>query len=229
MFADLNTRVLPQQIASGRRWDFLRFEIWEDSGRIIGFPAFSETNERIDVAGSEVVCAEIADAVRKLDRSAKLDDDYSQFIRALVRQVARMVHDAATRHLQQPYRVFDHDGNVLASKWELRSGVLHTLTDEGAVLGVHQPIGSAIVQVLPSGCRLILREDYYSFPAGVSNVYCLDSQLRLLWNAELPSADDVYANPLVEDSQGLRCASWRGITCTLDPETGKIVSRQLTK
>jgi outer membrane protein assembly factor BamB len=75
----------------------------------------------------------------------------------------------------------------------------------------------------------VVREDYYGFPRGESNVYCLEGDLRLRWRAELPRSSDVYAHPIFVTSAGVVCASWEGYTCTLDPATGRIRSKVLTR
>ncbi len=90
--------------------------------------------------------------------------------------------------------------------------------------------GTEIVQLLPIGPNTVVREDYYKFPRGVSNVYCVDSQLQTIWEAELPHPTDAYANPVVMISQGvLQCASWDCFTCDLDLETGKLIKQRFTK
>ena len=99
----------------------------------------------------------------------------------------------------------------------------------GEVSGRVAPIGTSIVQVLPVGSNLVVREDYYNFPPGRSNVYCLNSDFDLVWSAELPHQKDAYANPILESGRWLYCASWDCMNCTLDPETGRIVKSIFTK
>jgi len=57
---DLIARVATLQDASKRPWDHFRLEIWEDSGRIVAFPADLAEPCRVDVAGCQLTCAHLA-------------------------------------------------------------------------------------------------------------------------------------------------------------------------
>jgi len=48
--------------------------------------------------------------------------------------------------------------------------------------------------------RLIVREYSFGFLQGFSNLYCLDSALRLIWFAELPSETDLYVGAVAEEA-----------------------------
>jgi hypothetical protein len=97
------------------------------------------------------------------------------------------------------------------------------------VICTKAPLGTSIIQVLPIGLGIVALEDYYKFPRGTSNLYFLSNDLSLVWSAELPSSDDVYANRVFEVSEGLICASWNGVTCTICPNTGRILKKVFTK
>ena len=58
MLEDIEHRVIPAQ-AHGKKWDYMRIELWPDSGRFIAFPAHSEEEFRVDVTGCQLVCEEI--------------------------------------------------------------------------------------------------------------------------------------------------------------------------
>ncbi len=111
---------------------------------------------------------------------------------------------------------------------QIRDGVLK-IHDAGDVVTARvSPRSTTIVQALQVGSRIVVREDYYQFVGG-TNVYCVDRFGRLVWDAELSMPDDTYANPVFLDSGLLSCGSWNGITCAIDPKSGKIVSSELTK
>ena len=114
-------------------------------------------------------------------------------------------------------------------KFAIIDDVLCVLDATGTVSDRHRPVGTRIVQLLPLGECLIIREDYYQFPRGISNLYCLDTALRPMWSAELPAQSDTYAGPVIQTEAGLICASWEGLSCTIDPGTGRITHRQFTK
>ena len=109
-------------------------------------------------------------------------------------------------------------------RFELKDGAVDKIDVlTCAVVSRHSPVGTKVVQVLAKGNCLIIREDYYQFPQGSSNIYCLNQDLELLWEADLPSPTDVYANALIDRGNTLECGSWEGSDCVLDPETGKMI------
>ena len=107
---DLIGRVLPAHAVIGIRFDELRFEIWEDSGRVIAFPALRRLTRRIDMAGVQVVAPDIAEEVARLDHSRLSDHKYTTQLRTLIGKVATRVHAAAARLLSIPYGVYYRDG-----------------------------------------------------------------------------------------------------------------------
>ena len=113
--------------------------------------------------------------------------------------------------------------------FELRDGVLCVIDISGEVTHRHNPIGTHIVQILPLGDNIIVREDYYRFPRGRSNVYCLDSELRPVWFAETLASNEAYANQVTETNGCLVCCSWEGARCTIDAATGRILHKEFAK
>jgi hypothetical protein len=65
--------------------------------------------------------------------------------------------------------------------------VLCALDATESVIHRHCPIGTRIVQLLPFAERLIVLEDYYRFPHGTSNLYCLDTTLNPVWSQSYPA------------------------------------------
>jgi hypothetical protein len=98
-----------------------------------------------------------------------------------------------------------------------------------AVIARCAPEATEVVQVLPKGDHLIVREDYYRFPEARSNLYCLDHHLRRIWTAALPAVGDAYANPVIDRGAVIECGTWGGFTCEIDPVTGQIVREAFTK
>jgi outer membrane protein assembly factor BamB len=99
----------------------------------------------------------------------------------------------------------------------------------GSIVAERPASGTSIVQLLPLGLGVVVREDYYRHPRGASNVYYLDADLRELWRAERPSASDAYASPVTPTEGVLRVASWECWTCDLDPASGRILRKVFTK
>ena len=113
------------------------------------------------------------------------------------------------------------DSNSLA----IIDGALCRMNRKGRAVARHDPIGTAVVQFLAADeGRLIVREHTFGFLPGFSNLYCLDSALRLIWFADLPAETDLYAGPVTVEAGTLVCASAAGVGCRLDPASGKILA-----
>jgi hypothetical protein len=80
----------------------------------------------------------------------------------------------------------------------------------------------------------------------MSNIYCLDFEFNTLWHSELPFLNDFYPNSIVWDSKikkeakswdeayefdsnSFTTASMKGITVSINYETGKISDSLFTK
>jgi len=94
----------------------------------------------------------------------------------------------------------------------------------------HRPVGTKVVQVLElAPDRWLVREDYFRFPRGRSNLYCVGRSLAIVWAADLPSSDDSYCNDAEIRDGKLFAWTWNCFRCELDAATGHIVSKQFTK
>ena len=66
--------VIPRN--TGVAWDYLRVELWSDSGRIIAYPASSSSSERIEKAGCQVVFGDLLAEYEQLADSELDDNDF---------------------------------------------------------------------------------------------------------------------------------------------------------
>lgn len=98
----------------------------------------------------------------------------------------------------------------------------------GAVLATRSATGTKVVQLLPLGSGVVVREDYYHYPRATSNLYYLDATLREVWRAERPAASDAYTG-LSEQDGLLSGFTWTCWACDLDPATGRILQKVWTK
>ncbi len=104
---DISKRVIPSQKLD---WDHIRGEIWEDSGRIILFPALTSSGERIDSAGSYIVCKEVVNRVQELDESTLSDSSHENEMNYLVSSIAKIVNSFFKANQQFQVRCFNQDG-----------------------------------------------------------------------------------------------------------------------
>jgi hypothetical protein len=89
----------------------------------------------------------------------------------------------------------------------------------------HRPV----VEALATEEGLLVREDYYQHPKGVSNVYLLADDSKIRWEAQLPSPDDAFANPIRLEEGAFVCSTWGGFSCKISLRTGEIISSEFTK
>jgi hypothetical protein len=115
LISDIGVRVIEAQASSNQPWDIIRFEIWEDSGRIIGFPALTNFQNRTDVAGAQVICPEIVADIEKIDDSDISDAEYERYIIRIIRKMARALFEAMAFNGTFEFRVYDQDGNQISA------------------------------------------------------------------------------------------------------------------
>ena len=104
--------MIPAQLASKKPYSHICVEVWEDSGRVIAYPAIDREN-RSDVAGAQVQCMEICDDIWALDNSSLSDKAHDRAVEKIVRVMGRTVHSVFDLNAGFPFRVFDQDGNAI--------------------------------------------------------------------------------------------------------------------
>ena len=75
----------------------------------------------------------------------------------------------------------------------------------------------------------IIREEYFNYPNGKSNIYAKNVKGKIIWFAELPMIEDCYSNPMKIMGGYLRVSSWKGFDVQIDLENGKILENNFTK
>ena len=108
---DLKNRVIPTQDLENKNWDYIRAEIWEDSGRIIFFPASSKTLDRIDILANFIFCRELLDKVEEFDESDLPDEEYDTVFSFMISSIANQVLGFFSDNKLFTLRCFDQDGN----------------------------------------------------------------------------------------------------------------------
>lgn len=106
---------------------------------------------------------------------------------------------------------------------------------KGSGLEIQQPQGwqfynprqTKIVEVHDCGRIAVVREDYYQFKG--SNVYAIDENFNIVWEAQLPHQSDTFANELVRDDCGFVTSTWNGIKVLIEQSSGKITKLGITK
>ena len=98
----------------------------------------------------------------------------------------------------------------------------------------------------------IIKEDDYGFVSDAkdeANIYCLDDKFNIVWTIKKPFENDSFPNQIVWDKATIErqtengyltleiidnvntfiCSSWKGITVTVEYETGQTISSEFTK
>jgi len=113
MVNDLEARVIPLQNESGKEWDMVRVELWEDSGRILAFPSNESSTERIDISGTQIICKEVLDEVKNLDGSSLSDQEHDDQIEALVSRLAQLFIESVPVNTKCRFKVYNQDGESI--------------------------------------------------------------------------------------------------------------------
>jgi hypothetical protein len=73
----------------------------------------------------------------------------------------------------------------------------------------------------------VVREGYMGFKG--SNVYALNEDLEIAWEAELPHSSDIFPNALIATNDGIETTTWNGVHCHIDILTGKVTKLDMKK
>ena len=92
-------------------------------------------------------------------------------------------------------------------------------------IGIH----TEIEEIVETDSLQIIRENYFKFPEGESNIYAKNVEDKIVWFAELPIDGDVYSNPMEFNDGKLKASSWKGFTVLIDIKNGKIIKSNFTK
>jgi hypothetical protein len=102
-------------------------------------------------------------------------------------------------------------------------GSLCQFTREGVPAHRYEPIATAVAEFRCGPMCIYVREHPYGLLPGISNLYCLDGALRLLWLAEWPG--ECGACTRIVDASGdvLTTESASGATVRIRAHTGALL------
>lgn len=100
--------------------------------------------------------------------------------------------------------------NLEAASYAILDGKLCRLNRRGTVVRRHAPIGGRIEDFLVVQDRIVVREAPEDFLAGVSNLYCLDENFKLVWLAQQPKGNEAYLGPPCIEGTHLFCPNTSG-------------------
>lgn len=92
---------------------------------------------------------------------------------------------------------------------------------------VYPPRQTRIEESLDFKNVCVVREGYIGFTG--SNVYALNEDLDIIWEAELPHSSDIFANVLIKKDNCIETTTWNGVHCLIDILTGKITKLDMKK
>jgi len=110
---DLSNRVIPEHELRAINWSYVRAEIWEDSGRVIFFPASSETEDRIDISANYILCGQLISIVNEMDDSELSDKEYDTKLKSLINNIAQEVNSFFSNQRNFELRCFNQDGHQI--------------------------------------------------------------------------------------------------------------------
>ncbi len=109
-----------------------------------------------------------------------------------------------------------------------------------------EALHTEIVERKTVGDIEIIREKYYQYTKGKSNIYAKNIEGEIIWYAELPIPEDIYSNAIQWDKEisqnrnnsnnflsASKCSfvasSWNCYTVSIDYKNGKIIHVEFTK
>tara|TARA_R110002049_G_scaffold241602_1_gene415402 strand:- start:10531 stop:10965 length:435 start_codon:yes stop_codon:yes gene_type:complete len=110
---DLSVRVIPEHEQSAIPWDYVRAEIWEDTGRVIFFPAYSKSEDRIDISSNYILCSELISIVNEIDASELPDEDHDIRLKSLINNIAKEIVSFFSKKGNLQLRCFNQDGHQI--------------------------------------------------------------------------------------------------------------------
>jgi hypothetical protein len=90
----------------------------------------------------------------------------------------------------------------------------------------HQPRHTKIEKEIVTNLGTVILEHPVGYARGKSNLYCVSSDDKVLWFAELPEENVLYTRVRFDDQgEKLLTYSVRGHACEIDLKTGKLLSK----
>ena len=111
----ITDNVIPAQNKSNKEWEIIRIEIWEDTGRIIAFPANREFKDRTDASVVEIRCAEIQQEIEEIDYLVLPDDAIDKKVEVVVLKMAVTLKTNMPKNISYDYEIYNQDGNKIVS------------------------------------------------------------------------------------------------------------------
>jgi len=88
------------------------------------------------------------------------------------------------------------------------------------------PLHTKVDKFIQTRYGTVVLEGSNGFPRGESNLYCISTDEKIIWNAEKPDPYTLYSRvKLNEDGVTLSTYTLSGHACELDLGTGKILSK----
>lgn len=110
----------------------------------------------------------------------------------------------------------------LPSALAVIDGTLSELTRNGALTRCIAPLATAVVEFRQGPLCVYVREHPYGLLPGISNLYCLDGDLKLQWLAEWPDPADPCVQIVEVADESLIAESASGALIHLDRHTGRL-------
>jgi hypothetical protein len=103
-------------------WDYLRIEVWLDSGRIILFPATNPFRRRIEKSACQISCPDLLGSFNEMADS-KSDDEFDVWHTQTVDKVVGLVSQAA-KDVNLPDKLERSEVKILYYSYSGESGAI---------------------------------------------------------------------------------------------------------
>ncbi|MCJ8337094.1 MAG: hypothetical protein MJK10_01360 [Pseudomonadales bacterium] len=89
-------------------WDTIRFELWNDTGRVLIFPSLGSTPYRIDQCGIEITCDEVLNTIFEATNSDMPESEYELLESGISAKIVEYIFSASAVVPSAQIAVFEY-------------------------------------------------------------------------------------------------------------------------
>ena len=109
----ITEKVIPIQNSSNHAWEEIRVEIWEDSGRIIAYPATQKFEERTDIAGTQIICGEVIRDYEEIIYSSLSEEIQQKQVKIIFANLVLLIKNHLAPIAKYPISCFSSFGDKI--------------------------------------------------------------------------------------------------------------------
>lgn len=96
-------------------WDYVRFELWNDTGRIIIFPARRDADQRIDQCGLSITCNEVENIIHEATFNDIPESEYLEIESSITKRITNLIAKSGPMFGNGTISVYEYDEDLVFS------------------------------------------------------------------------------------------------------------------